>query len=61
MTIIVGNGKGRHKAEQSKENKAMIREWFEHNPGKTKKECAIALGLHPDTVRRHVIEILNEG
>jgi len=39
--------------EQGVENKRNIRDFYHANPFTTQSECAMALGVHKDTVARH--------
>lgn len=59
--IEVGEWKGDGKKIVGKRNRNRVEKWFIANPGMTVADCARALGLTWQTVKKHVIAINNEN
>ena len=59
--MIISDGRGETKKEEGRVNKERVREFFNKNPGSTKKACQDALNLSALTVRNHLISIEADG
>lgn len=55
------DGRGTGGILYAQKNRARIKKWIENNPEKTIADCARALGLTWQTVKRHVVSIQQEG
>lgn len=57
----IKNGKKMGKERIGKKNKERVRAWFKTNPERTVADCARALRLGWQTVKKHVVAIQREG
>lgn len=55
--IEVGEWKGDGKKIVGRRNRNRVEKWFIGNPGMTVADCARALGLTWQTVKKHVVAI----
>ncbi len=60
MIKICDNGRGLHMESIKLENRKKVKDWFLKNPGGMQKDCQIATGLSPLTVRNHIKAILKD-